>query len=170
MGSWADGLAKRPRRNALKQLCGDVCPSLGAHHALRVYALLLRSEQNSIPHAAQVNEDLHAIVDEVRHTKALADRPLVWPFPAEVKRPGIKRKHVEQFVMCEPESGLFLGARAALRNDADALTKSFAPKPRQRIEGASDCWRFQKSIREKRGVRAVGSYAIDEDTANIDPQ
>lgn len=121
-------------------------------------------------HACQVNQHIHPVVDKMRDAQAFADRPLVAPLSAEMERLLVKAKRIEHVMVRQPKASFFLYARAALRDDANALTEPFAPKTNQTIEGASDSRRLKETIREKRRVRAVGSYAVDEDAANVDPQ
>src|SRR5262245_10287719 len=125
---------------------------MGAHRAVRVHAGFLRSEQETMRHARQVNKHVHPIVDEMRDPETLADRRLVTPLAAEMKRLRVEAKCIEQPMFRKPETRLFLRPRAAFRHDANALSEPFAPETRQRVECALDCGRLQKSIREKRGV------------------
>ncbi len=67
-----------------------------------------------MPHAGEVSEYLHPIIDEVCHAKTLANRSFVWPLSAKVEGLRIETKQIEQAVMRKPKSGLFLRSRTAL--------------------------------------------------------
>lgn len=105
-----------------------------------------------MPHAGEMSEHVHPIIDEMGHTKAFADRSFVRPLSAKMERLRIETKHIEQLVMREPKAGLFLRTRAALRYDANTPAKSFTAKARQYLERPLHRRRFKEAIREKRSV------------------
>lgn len=155
-------------RVALKQLGGNVSPCLDPHHPSRVHVRFLRPEQNPMPHAGEVNEHFHPIINKMRHPKTLADRRLVGALSAEMKRLLVEAKRIEQSLMCKPQARLLLRSRAALRYNANSLTKPFAAETQQRVKRVSDCWRFQETLREEGSIRAVRCDTIDEHTSDID--
>src|SRR5262249_20706742 len=68
-----------------EELGGNICPSLGAHHALGDDTRCLGPEQNSMSNAGEMDQHFHSIVDEVRNLQTFADGPLVLAFSSEVK-------------------------------------------------------------------------------------
>lgn len=133
----------------LKQPGRYIRPRQGYHYTFRLHAFILRSEENPMSHAGEMSEHIHPIIDEMCHAKTLADRPFVWPLPAKMERLRIETKHIEQLVIREPKASFLFSPRTALRYDANALAKPFAPQSRQSVESACDRRRLKKAIREK---------------------
>src|SRR5262245_8869003 len=97
--------------DALKQQSDDIRPGFNAHYSFHICDGRLRSEQEAMSDARQVDKHLHPIVDEMRNSEAFADWRLVATLPAEVERLRIKAKRVEQLMLSEPEAGLLLCPR-----------------------------------------------------------
>lgn len=96
--------------------------------------------------ALEMYQHVHAIIDEVRDLKTLADRRLVLSLTAEVERGCVEAEQLKHPVMGEPKAGPLFCPRTAFRNDANTFAKSLIAKARQSLECARDGGCLKKSI------------------------
>jgi hypothetical protein len=69
-----------------QQSFGHMRPRFDVRSACCVDARLLGAEQEAMRDAFHVNQNVHAIINEVRDAKALTDRRLVSALPTKVQR------------------------------------------------------------------------------------
>jgi len=111
-------------------------------------------------------EDLEPVVDEVGEAERLADAGLLVAFAAEMHAAAVDARVVVKTVVIEPVERALLHARAAFRDQEDAIAEALGHEPAQGVEGAGYRRRPQVVVGEKGGI-GVPVRAGDDDAADI---